>query len=758
MKEINGKNLVGIKYHTTPLIGADLDHLNSVEKHEREKKYGFIFTELPDKKIVAGKDIKIIIHFKVGKIGFKNKSELGLVWKMPEDWGEPQFDDPSKVNYFSTESSNGSKLKLQFSHRAGPAPWGHLLTIRNEGKDLVKGEKIKLFCGGKNKTTPGWESQTSINPKQNFTILYRSEKKSSWLRIADLPRLMIFSGKATKMSVISASQAVLNKPLYFIIRMIDVWGNPSQGYEGKFKIKNEKINISRINRESLDGNIIDVWRAELTFHQAGIHKIRVVAGNGDFDVESNPIVCRENTPGDSVFWGDLHSGQCNLGCGQGELDRYFLFARKIAGIQFISHQANDVYVTKYDWEHIREVTKKHDLCDDFIVFLGCEWTAIKEKGGDHNIFYFNDQTVLNRASKWFNGPFDDWPEAPTANDLYKKLESVKALINLHVGGFTSNLNFHNPELEKMIEIHSTHATSRWFVEEGFKRNYQLGITAGSDGVSGRPGLEHPGRKQTRNLTNGITAVIAKSFEKNDIWDALTNRHCYATTGERILVDFKLDNKIMGDIFSYTGKRLFHLKIVGTAPIEKILLKRKEKIIGEKIISSFSSEHSNRYRILWGGCTKKGTSRHQKLPWDGHLKTSSGRLELIKLINFYEPQDKMVKKGNNSLFWECSTAGNEAGIIFNWIREKSSKLEFNSLPYNQFFEFSEIEKGVKIIIPGIEDGTLQIEKAPSEEGTFEVELDFVDEEFINGTFPYWVEVIQVDRARAWSSPMYINLKH
>ena len=42
MKEINGKNLVGIKYNTTPLIGADLDHLNSLEKHEREKIYGSI--------------------------------------------------------------------------------------------------------------------------------------------------------------------------------------------------------------------------------------------------------------------------------------------------------------------------------------------------------------------------------------------------------------------------------------------------------------------------------------------------------------------------------------------------------------------------------------------------------------------------------------------------------------------------------------------------------------------------------------------
>ena len=216
--------------------------------------------------------------------------------------------------------------------------------------------------------------------------------------------------------------------------------------------------------------------------------------------------------------------------------------------------------------------------------------------------------------------------------------------------------------------------------------------------------------------------------------------------------------IMGVVFSYTGKRSFRLKIIGTSPIEKVLLKRKEKIIDEKIISSYSSEHSNRYRILWEGCTKRGTSRHQKLPWDGYLKTSSGKLKLEKLINFFEPQDKIVKKGKNSLFWECSTAGNEAGIIFDWFRENSSRLEFNSLPYNQNFEYAEIEKGVKNIIPGIEDGTLQIEKAPNGDGAFEVELDFIDEELINGTFPYWVEVIQVDRARAWSSPMYINLKN
>ena len=62
MKEINCNNLVCIKYITTPLIGADLDHLNSVEKQEREKIYGSLCTEFSKKKVVAGKDILSLIH------------------------------------------------------------------------------------------------------------------------------------------------------------------------------------------------------------------------------------------------------------------------------------------------------------------------------------------------------------------------------------------------------------------------------------------------------------------------------------------------------------------------------------------------------------------------------------------------------------------------------------------------------------------------------------------------------------------------
>ena len=56
---------------------------------------------------------------------------------------------------------------------------------------------------------------------------------------------------------------------------------------------------------------------------------------------------------------------------------------------------------------------------------------------------------------------------------------------------TADLRWHEPTLERLIEVHSTHATSEWFLMEALQRGYRMGVTAGSDSVDGRPGASHP---------------------------------------------------------------------------------------------------------------------------------------------------------------------------------------------------------------------------------------------------------------------------
>ena len=62
----------------------------------------------------------------------------------------------------------------------------------------------------------------------------------------------------------------------------------------------------------------------------------------------------------------------------------------------------------------------------------------------------------------------------------------------------------------------------------------------------------------------------RSLRRRDaIWQALKARHCYATTGERILLEFACAGARMGDAivapsdFTRSG---FELRVEGTAPL------------------------------------------------------------------------------------------------------------------------------------------------------------------------------------------------
>ena len=67
---------------------------------------------------------------------------------------------------------------------------------------------------------------------------------------------------------------------------------------------------------------------------------------------------------------------------------------------------------------------------------------------------------------------------------------------------------------------------------------------------------------------GFTGVIADELSPEGIWEALSARRTYTTTGERILLDVKVANEWMGSIVPATGPRQITVKVAaaGTAPI------------------------------------------------------------------------------------------------------------------------------------------------------------------------------------------------
>ena len=58
---------------------------------------------------------------------------------------------------------------------------------------------------------------------------------------------------------------------------------------------------------------------------------------------------------------------------------------------------------------------------------------------------------------------------------------------------------------------------------------------------------------------------SEEFTREAVFDAIRARRCYATTGKRIIVDFRIDDHWMGEEFKSRNAPHIAVKVVGTAP-------------------------------------------------------------------------------------------------------------------------------------------------------------------------------------------------
>ena len=300
---------------------------------------------------------------------------------------------------------------------------------------------------------------TLISPEAEFLFLTSPGDDDQWLQLPAVPSFPIVAGSASRMVVVAPSWGMPGEEIPITVRVEDAWGNPIR-------------------------------------------------------IDSRPPMQR-------LFWGDLHAGQGEIGCGLGSVEHHFDFARQVAGLQFATHQANDHHVTGDMWQTVRrESVAAHDE-GAFVAFLGCEWSADTPLGGDRNVVYFGDEPRLRRSGRFFTEDVaDPEPDLTTATELPDAVREEQVLINLHAGGRPTNFAFHEPGVERLVEIHSTHGTAEWFFLDALRTGYRVGVAAGSDAVSGRPGADRPGARQIRNVPSGITAVYARDLTREGIWEAV----------------------------------------------------------------------------------------------------------------------------------------------------------------------------------------------------------------------------------------------
>lgn len=113
------------------------------------------------------------------------------------------------------------------------------------------------------------------------------------------------------------------------------------------------------------------------------------------------------------------------------------------------------------------------------------------------------------------------------------------------------------------------------VMEALARGLKMGFIGSGDGHSGHPGraVGYGGKN-----TGGLAAVLATGLSREAIWEAMYNRRTYATTGERILLNFLINGSPMGSEISAATDLKITGRAHGTRKLRSVELLKNNQVI------------------------------------------------------------------------------------------------------------------------------------------------------------------------------------
>lgn len=724
--------------------GPHIHHFPGVDLDERRRRHGTgrIDRSAPAR---AGERLGLNLRFELGKTAVPAGGHLRVVWLWPFDWATPQTDDPGAPDHVHASCSKpGVDLRVTCAFRGDLVPWNHQIDVEVVSGELTRGDRVELACRE-------WRAPTFVVPEAELLFLINPEGGRRWIQLPPVQGFPVVAGEPVRLVALAPADGLVGKELELTLRVEDEWGNPLL-VEGSDPQVVPAKGVSVVSVQP--AGEMPAYRARVQVDSPGVHRIEAVLPGSGLKAVTNPVRIAREQPALRVFWGDLHAGQGWIGCGYGSVRHHFDYARHVAGLQVCSHQGNDHHVSLDLWERTRRETAAADEEGRFVAFLGCEWSAATPEGGDRNVIYRRDEPRLRRSGRFFTEDEPDpEPDLETAPEFLEAMRDEPVLINMHAGGRPTNLDFHEPAIETLAEVHSTHGTSDWFVLDALRRGYRLGVTAGTDGVTGRPGCDHPGSGLIRNVRGGITAFLASELTREALWEAMAARRCYATDGPRMRLAVTADGHPMGSEYATDGFPLVAIDVEGTTGIEQVDL-----LCGIEPLWTWrpaAAPVEGGVRVLWGGTEAHGGAPQQRVFWKGRFTVDGGRIASMEPVALVTPVDRVQQVDDRTVRFDTVTAGNRMGMRLEIEGGPETCCRFESGPASFGFSLSQVGEQPMTVEAGGASRHVIAGPAPDPELPKRVELSFRDTRAVSGLCPYWVRVTQVDQHRAWSSPIYVE---
>ena len=327
----------------------------------------------------------------------------------------------------------------------------------------------------------------------------------------------------------------------------------------------------------------------VTFSKEKVYRLKASIKGEKNIYYSNPINVKRN-PSHYIYWGDLHAH------GWGDSTMHLMHVNNEKTSPLGRHrQARDIGRMDFSapgpmsypnvdrqeiWDEYRDACRRTDNPGNYVPFLSYEAHPVPE--GDRNVFF---KSLNESVPPDFRLPMDELEEKYGARD--------DVFLEVHIGGRIPRWGDYMPSRERMVEAVSAFGNAEWLLQEALDRGFKPAVCGCSDlhyGLMGGPRTieESRGRfhrylnkRDSAYGTGPVTAARAASLDRDAIWEAFEKRRTYATTDQRIYMDFMVNGGVYGDEIPEASGYRVKIECLGTDEIDEIHL-----VSGKYIVRTF----------------------------------------------------------------------------------------------------------------------------------------------------------------------------
>ncbi len=456
------------------------------------------------------------------------------------------------------------------------ASYGRILDLVDvvvaEG-ELRPGDEVRLILGPEdgNLIQAQKFAQVAI-----FTVGVDLKGDGEYRRAKTHPTIKIVGAYADRFRIFAP--AVVRPEAEFSVRIlpVDIYSfNPATGYSGSpLLAATSALAVPSSVEVATETDPKGVsFRASAS--ESGIHYITACDPATGIAGKSNPIGAGF-LPDRQIYFGELHS-QMWHSMGTGTTAEFFEWGRDVAGLDFCApanHYNWRFEVTDEVWQDMVDTCNAYNDPGTFATMVSYEWGGVADSG--HRNVYFRGDT--GKFTYWYRGAHKSLEE------FWQSLKGQDILTAPHHTKYLRGTDWscRNDTHQRFVEI-----CSKWGISEsGGPKSVQAALALGHrlgfvGGTDSHYGLANQGSYHV-NDGNGLACVIAPELTRDALWQALYDRRCYATTGDRILLDFTLNGHPMGSDLptdlSGAPPRTFSMRIAGAAPIDTVEIVRNNRVV------------------------------------------------------------------------------------------------------------------------------------------------------------------------------------